>query len=105
MTLEVEEALVPVIHDSLDRVVEIDMEEEMEGSASVRKVARTLTILPSSGASSDLPPKTIAQLEKEQAMPSKRPDYVELATEIWATPGQLSEFQEYIRESRKAGTA
>lgn len=60
--------------------------------------------IPSSGPGSDQPPKTIAELEREQNMPRERPDYCALASAIWETPEQVAEFEAYVREIRQPQT-
>ena len=102
VTLEVDEQVAARIVPALDRVVEIEVDEDMEGDITARRVALGLEILPSSGAGSDVPPKSVEELEREQDLPEKRPDYVSLASAIWRTQEELVEFDDHLREMRRA---
>lgn len=104
MTLDVDESMLDAIREALDRVVEIEMEEEVEGATTVSKVARGLQVLPSAGPSTDRPPKTLEELEREQNLPKERPDYVSLASRVWSTSQQVAEFDEHLLQIRRAGT-
>lgn len=104
MTLDVDEGIVPAIHDALDRVVDLEIEEELEGTTAVSKVARSVAILPPAGATTDRPAKSIADLEREQNMPAERPDYAALSSAIWESQEQITAFAEHIRNVRQAET-
>lgn len=101
-TLDVLKELVPGIAAALDQVVEIQVDEEVEGNISISRVASDLTVLPTSGPGSDQPPKSISELETEQRVPSEPPDYVALASSVWNTEEDIAEFEQYVRESRRA---
>ena len=101
VTLEADDRLAAKIGSALDRVVEIEMEEEFEGDTIARRVARAMDVLPSSGPGSDLPPKSIEELEREQDMPPERPDYVSLASAVWKTEKELAEFEAHLQEIRR----
>lgn len=104
-TLDVDEELIEHIRAALDKVVEIEIEEEWEGNVASSRVARSLAVLPSSGPGSDEPPKSVAQLAREQNLPKERPDYVALTSAIWGTEGEVARFQEQVREARRAPPA
>jgi len=99
--MEADDELVARMGSALDRVVEIEMEEEYEGDTIARRVARAMAVLPSSGPGSDVPPKSIEELESEQHMPAKRPDYASLASAVWESEKELAEFQAHLQEIRK----
>jgi hypothetical protein len=105
VTLEVDEELGGRIAAALDHAVELQVEEEIEGQTPTSRVARDVTVLPSSGSKSDKPTKSIAQLEREQNLPKERPDYVALASAIWETGAEIAEFERYVRELRRVETA
>ena len=105
VTLDVDEELIVEIRAALDQVVAIDVEEALEGAVTSSRVARNVTVLPSSGPGSDKPPKSITELEREQDLPKERPDYQALASAIWETEEQVAEFAEHLAESRRAETA
>jgi hypothetical protein len=101
VTMEADDELVARMSSALDRVVEIEMEEELEGDSVARRVARGMDVLPSSDPGSDVPAKSIEELEREQDMPPERPDYVSLASAVWTTEKELAEFQAYLLEIRQ----
>ncbi|MEX1252864.1 MAG: hypothetical protein WEE64_00850 [Dehalococcoidia bacterium] len=105
LTVEVDGALAARIPAALDHVVEIDVQEEFEGEVSTSRMARNIDILASSGRGSDKPPKSVEELEREQNLPAERPDYVSLATTIWETEDEVTQFEEHIRQVRQASTA
>ncbi|MGB6836927.1 MAG: hypothetical protein WBF66_04395 [Dehalococcoidia bacterium] len=105
ITLDVQEELTARIAAALDQVVEVQVEEEVEGNIPISRVARDLAVLPTSGPGSDQPPKSISELEREQNMPSERPDYVALASIVWETEEEIAQFEQYVRELRRAETA
>ena len=102
VTLEANEELKGRILAAIDRVVEIEVEEQMEGDVTTNRLVRAIEILPSSGSGSDQPPKSIEELEREQNLPKERPDYQALASAIWETEEQVAEFEEHLREMRPA---
>jgi hypothetical protein len=104
MTLDVDESMLGAIRDALDQVVEIEVDEEVEGATTVSKVARGLAVLLSAGSSSDRPPKTLEELEREQHLPAGRPDYVALASLAWPSAEEVAEFDEHVRQIRRTGT-
>lgn len=101
-TVEVAEQLIPQISKALDQVVEVEIEEEIEGDVSVARKVLGLTVLPSSGPGSDKPPKSVDDLRREQGIPRKAPDYVALASAVWQTAHDVEEFEKYIHEIREA---
>jgi hypothetical protein len=105
MTLDVQEDLASELAAAVDRAIELQVEEEVEGSIPTSRVARGLTILPSSGPKSDQPPKSIQELEREQNLSGERPDYVSLASAVWETEAEVAGFERYVREIRRAETA
>ena len=105
VTLDVQEDLAVSLAAALDRAIEVQVEEEVEGNTPTSRVARDLTILPSSAPQSDQPPRSIAELEREQQLPRERPDYVALASAVWETEAEIAEFERYVREMRRAETA
>lgn len=102
VTLDVDEKLLAQISTALDRVVEVDIEEGIEGTVISSRLARGLLVLPTSGPGSDKPPKSIDQLVEEQDLPDKRPDYRALASAIWETEEEVTEFQELLNAMRVA---
>jgi len=105
VTLEIQENLAASLAAALDRAVELQVEEEVEGDTPTSRIARDLTILPSSGPKSDQPPRTIQELEREQNLPRGHPDYVALASAVWETEAEVVEFERYVQEMRRAETA
>ena len=103
VTLDVDEQLLAQISTALDRVVEVDIEEGLEGTFIASRVARGLSVLPTSGPGSDKPSKSIDQLVKEQNLPEERPDYRALASAIWETEQEVAEFQEQLAAMRVRG--
>lgn len=102
VTLEAEEELIARIRDALDRVVEIEVEEELEGEVTTRRTVHAVEVLPSSAPGSDKPPKSVEELEREQNLPKERPDYAALASQIWQTEAEVTEFEGHLREMRPA---
>lgn len=100
ITVEVEEKLLTRIPEVLDRAVTMEVREESEDEVVTGRVAERLTLLPSSGLGIDKPPKTVHELAKEQGMPKDRPDYVALASRIWETTDDVSNFDQHLREIR-----
>jgi len=86
----------------LDRPVEVEVEEEMMGDASARRVATEISVL-SSFPGAAAAPKSLVELMREQHLPKDRPDYRELATAVWQTKAELDEFEQFLRASRAAG--
>jgi hypothetical protein len=101
MTIEVDSVLASKMANALDRVVELRVEEEMEGDTPAKRVVHDLTVVDSE-ADSDRPSKSVQELALEQGLPSKRPDYVALASAIWRTEQELAEFEEHLRQIRQA---
>ncbi len=104
LTLEVHEDSMAKIRAALDQVVEVEVEEAYEGTVPAGRTARNVSVLPSSGPGSEQPPKSIAQLEREQRLPQTRPDYQTLASAIWETEEEVADFEEHLREVRRAET-
>jgi hypothetical protein len=102
VTLEANEELKGRILAAIDRVVEIEVEEQLEGDVTTNRSLRGIEVLPSAGSGSDQPPQSIEELEREQNMPKERPDYQALASAIWETEEQVAEFEEHLREMRPA---
>jgi len=102
ITLEVDDQVAATIASALDRVVEIEMDEQLDGDIPARRIARALEIFPSSEPGSDRPPKSIEDLRREQRLPDERPDYVSLASSIWQTEKEVIDFDEHIRQIRQA---
>lgn len=103
-TLDADEELISRIRDALDRIVEIEVEEELEGEIITSRTAQSVKVLPSSGPGSDQPPKSIEELEREQSLPKERPDYAALASAIWRTEADIEKFEEHVRQIRQAET-
>ena len=104
-TLDADEELTSRILNALDRIVEIVVEEELEGDVTISRIAQSVEVLPSSGPGSDQPPKSIEELEREQSLPKERPDYAALASAIWETEADIESFEEHVRQIRQAETA
>jgi hypothetical protein len=46
----------------------------------------------------------VVKLMKEQGLWGKKPpDYVELLSEVWRTPEEVAEFEQFLREIRGHG--
>ena len=103
-TLDADEELTSRIRNALDQIVEIVVEEELEGEVTISRIAQGVEVLPSSGQGSDQPPTSFEDLERAQSLPKKRPDYVALASAIWETEAELESFQEHVRQIRQANT-
>jgi hypothetical protein len=101
VTLEVGEPMIAKLGASLDHVVELEAEEELEGAIVTRRSVRSISVLPSSGPGSEFPPKTVDELANEQGVSGKRPDYVALASEIWTDEKELAEFLQHLQVIRR----
>lgn len=77
MTLDVDADLASKMSDALDRVVDIEVEEEIEAGTPARRVVHDLAIVPLRPVT-DRPSISIEELEREQGLPAERPDYVAL---------------------------
>jgi hypothetical protein len=102
VTLNVDQTLIDKIGSALDQVVEVDAEEQLEGSGVLTRFVRSVNVLPSAGPGSDKPPKSVQELAREQGLPSSRPDYSGIASDIWATEDDVAEFEAYLRTLRRA---
>jgi len=105
ITLGVDEGLIEKIRGALDRVVEVEAEEELEGAVTSSRNVKNVAVLPSSGPGSDKPPKSLEELQREQDLPKQRPDYVALASAIWQSDEDVHAFEKYLRSARRAGTS
>ena len=94
------------LKQAVDRVVEIEGVEELEGDQITARTIASLSLLPSSGPGSSRPPKSVDELAREQGLADSRPDYPELATAVlgdgWE---QRSDFDEYLRQIRQEATS
>ena len=99
ITLSVDESVFSAMGQALDKLVDIEVEEEFDGATPIQRVIRDLALVPPPEESP--PPKSIEELEREQRIP-KRPDYVALASGVWRTKEELDEFERYLRELRRA---
>jgi len=101
VTLETDSALADVLKRAVDSAVELEALEELAGDQVTSRRAINLSLLPSAGAGSDKPPKTVAELAEEQGLVGLHPDYRSLASEVWDTREHLAEFEEYLRQTRQ----
>ena len=101
LTLEADPELTPSLRGAVDRVVEIEAVEELEGDQVASRTAVNMTLLPSSAFGSDKPPKPIEELAEEQGLTGQRPDYEALASAVWETEEQVAEFTEFLRHVRQ----
>lgn len=101
MTLEVDADLASKMSDALDRIVDIEVEEELEAGTPARRVVHDLAVV-RPRPRTDRTPRSIEALEREQGLPAERPDYAALASAVWRTPEELAEFEEHLREIRHA---
>ncbi len=104
VTMEVGAEVALRMEEALNRDVEIEVEEELEGETPARRTAHYMDVIPPSEPPSDRPLKSIEELEREQKLPAERPDYLALASAVWRTEKQLAEFGDYLREVRRAGS-
>ena len=51
------------------------------------------------------PPKSVDELAREQGLADARPDYRALATGVWETEEELSDFTAYLKQLRRSATA
>ncbi|MEX2236958.1 MAG: hypothetical protein WEB00_05410 [Dehalococcoidia bacterium] len=100
LTLSVSDEVLDQLPTALDHAVAIEAIDELEGSSVARTTATNITRLPSAGEAIVRPPKSIEELAREQQLPAEHPDYVALASAIWTTESELSEFAEYLADSR-----
>ena len=103
-TLDVDEGLLVEIPEALDRVVELEVAEQLEDGAVTGRTVSGLAVLPSSAPGSDEPPKTVVELAKEQGIPPERPDYVSIASSVWEDEDEIASFDQYIASMRKVET-
>lgn len=101
LTMDVTSELASDASAALDRAVELTVEEELEDGSATKRTVLGLAVLPSSGAGSDQPPRTIGDLEEEQGLAGERPDYAALASEVWPDEDALEGFLEKLREMRR----
>lgn len=102
LTFDVDDSLAGSIPNTLDKAVEVEVDEELEDEIPARRTARGLRLLPSAGSGSDRPPKSIEELAREQHMPKQRPDYRALASAVWQTAVEVDEFEKHVHEIRQA---
>ncbi len=105
LTLDADPNLTPLLKGAVDRVVQIEAVEEMEGDQVASRLAVNMAILPSSGAGSEKPPKSIDELAREQNLADIHPDYQALTTAVWENQDQISEFGEYLQQVRQTTPA
>ena len=105
LTLDASPELAGVMKQAVDRVVEIDSVEELVGDVVSSRTAVNLQLLPSAGPGSARPPKSIEELAAEQGMPAERPDYEALATAVWESEEDLTDFESHLAQIRQTGAA
>ena len=105
ITLDADPDLIPSLRGAVDRVVEIEAVEELEGDQVASRTAVHMALLPSSGIGSEKPPKSIEELAQEQGLTGKLPDYLGLATAVWETEEQVAEFAVYLSRVRQAASS
>jgi hypothetical protein len=103
LTLEAGRDVVRAIDGHLDRIVEVDIVESMQGDASARRVVESVRILPSSQEPTDIPPKTLDEIEAELKLPPK-PNYLALATGVWRTANEVDAFEKHVSEIRQTAS-
>ncbi len=103
MTIDVADELIEKTRAALDQVVEVNVQEDFQGAATIGRRILGIEILPSSGPGSDRPPKSVEDLAREQNLPSERPDYSDLAGEIWSNEREIEEFHQELKAMRRAG--
>lgn len=102
ITLGVDQGAADNLESALNRVVEVEIDEEHEEGGPTKRTIQQLDIVQSE---TDDPPKTLSQLEEEQNLPVERPDYVRLASAVWKTQEDVEHFNIHVREIRRAGTS
>lgn len=102
VTLDVDEHLIDRIHEALNQVVSLDVEELLEGAAVERRVVQEIVVLPPARGSLLViaPPKTLEQLADDQEIPVTRSDYVALASKVWTSRKELDRFDRYLQDIR-----
>ena len=104
LTLDADESLGEVLRSAVDRAVEIETVEEVDGDQVTGRLAIDMQVLPSSGPGSMKPPKTLDELAEEQGLTGGAPDYEALASAVWETEQDVADFEEYLREARGVAT-
>ncbi len=95
MTVDVDISLAPQLAGILDRIVELAVEEEAEGDKPQKRIVHDISVVPSGVVTAQ--PPSIAELEREQGLSKRRPDYVALASRVWRTKKELANFEEHLR--------
>jgi hypothetical protein len=104
LTLDADGDIASQLKGAVDKAVEIEAIEELEGDQVAARTAVALHLLPTSGQGSDKPPKPIHELAQEQGLADIRPEYERLATLIWQTEADVEEFQRYLQQIRQVPT-
>lgn len=104
VTVDVAEQLLAQVSTALDQVVEVEIEESFEGSVTSGRIARGLSVLPTSGAGNDKPPKSVHELALEQNISDVQPDYRSIASTIWEDEEDIVALQNQLDAMRVAAT-
>ena len=100
LTLEAGPDVVRAIDGNLERLVEVDIVESMQGETSAHRVVESVRILPAAEEPSDVPPRTLDEIEAELNLPPN-PNYLALATAVWRSTAEVDEFVEHVSEIRR----
>jgi hypothetical protein len=103
LTLDAGPDVVRAIDGNLDRLVEVDIVESMQGDTAANRVVESVRILPAAEEPSDVPPKTLDEIEAELGLPPK-PNYVALATAVWRNATEVDEFVRHVSEIRRTAS-
>ncbi len=104
LTLDAGPQAVRDIGGNLERLVEVDIVESMQGEASASRMVESVRILPAADIPSDVPPKTLDEIEAELDLPPK-PNYLALATAVWRNAEEVDDFLVHVRQIRRPASA
>ena len=104
LTLDAEPELSERLKAAVGQAVEIEAVELLEGDQVASRTAVTLRLLPSSGNGSDIPPKSVEALAREQGLTGDVPDYAALARAVWTSEDEIAAFNEYRKQARLAAS-
>ncbi len=100
VTLDVAPDAVHEIKGNLEKLVEVDVVQTMEGDAPSKRMVESARALPDMEEPNDIPPRTLDEIETDLKLP-RRVNYEALATAVWRTPEEVEEFMSHVSEIRR----
>lgn len=94
---------VRAINGNLDRLVEVDIVESMQGDTPATRTVESVRILPLAEEPSDVPPRTLDEIEAKLRLPPK-PNYLALATAVWRNATEVDELVKHVSEIRRTAS-